>query len=287
MSENKRRRGVDYARIDAASTEELEEILRLDAENHTGDNSNIDTILYVMEVLEKRKEKEYTGPSPEEAFKSFLNDYLPCEDDIGFDELAADFPPKVIKMPARGWKRALTAVAAALAIVFLGTISANAFGYNVWEAIVSWTQETFRFTDGTDVDDPTPKDKLEYASLQELLLEKGITIPLAPTWIPERFELTSIRIDEMPMQRSFLVVYSDGQQIMKIQIKNHIEMDSEQVEQSGVFYMEYPSGGIIYHIFQNNNQFRAVWIRDGFECYISGELTIDELENMIDSIGKG
>ena len=68
MSENKRRRGVDYARIDAASTEELEEILRLDAENHTGDNSNIDTILYVMEVLEKRKENQYTGPSPVEAF---------------------------------------------------------------------------------------------------------------------------------------------------------------------------------------------------------------------------
>ena len=44
---------------------------------------------------------------------------------------------------------------------------------------------------------------------------------------------------------------------------------------------------IIYHIFPNNKQLRAVWIRDGFECYISGELTVDELEEMIDSIEKG
>lgn len=287
MSENKRRRGVDYARIDAASTEELEEILRLDAENHTGDNSNIDTILYILEVLEKRKEKEYTGPSPEEAFKSFLNDYLPCEDDIGFDELAADFPLKVVKMPVRRWKRALTAVAAALAIVFLGTISANAFGYNVWEAIVSWTQETFRFTDGTDVDDPTPKDKLEYASLQELLLEKGITTPLAPTWIPERFELTEIRVDELPIRYYFLAVYGDGKNVLKIQIKSYDESDSEQVEQSDDFYKEYPAHNTIHYIFQDNNCLTAVWVRDGFECYISGELTVDELENMIDSIEKG
>ena len=287
MSENKRRRGVDYARIDAASTEELEEILRLDAENHTGDNSNIDTILYILEVLEKRKEKEYTGPSPEEAFKSFLNDYLPCEDDTEFNELAADFPPKVVKMPVRRWKRALTAVAAALAIVFLGTISANAFGYNVWEAIVSWTQETFRFTDGTDVDDPTPKDKLEYTSLQELLLEKGITTPLAPTWIPERFELTEIRFEELPMQYLFFATYSNGDRSIKIQIANYDVCDSENIEQSEDYYKEYPSNGMIYHIFQDNKQLRAVWVRDGFECYISGELTVDELEEMIDSIEKG
>lgn len=287
MSENKRRRGVDYARIDAASTEELEEILRLDAENHTGDNSNIDTILYILEVLEKRKEKEYTGPSPEEAFKSFLNDYLPCEDDTEFNELAADFPPKVVKMPVRRWKRALTAVAAALAIVFLGTISANAFGYNVWEAIVSWTQETFRFTDGTDVDDPTPKDKLEYTSLQELLLEKGITTPLAPTWIPERFELTEIRFEELPMQYLFFATYSNGERSIKIQIANYDVCDSENIEQSEDYYKEYPSNGMIYHIFQNYNQFRAVWVRNGFECYISGDLTVDELEEMIDSIEKG
>ena len=287
MSENKRRRGVDYARIDAASTEELEEILRLDAENHTGDNSNIDTILYVMEVLEKRKEKEYTGPSPEEAFKSFLNDYLPCEDDTEFNELAADFPPKVVKMPVRRWKRALTAVAAALAIVFLGTISANAFGYNVWEAIVTWTQETFRFTDGTDVDDPTPKDKLEYPSLQELLLEKGITTPLAPTWIPERYQLTEILVDEMPMQYDILAVYGNNKDILKIQIKSYDKSDSEQVEQSDDFYKEYQAHNTIHYIFQDNNCLTAVWVRDGFECYISGELTVDELENMIDSIEKG
>ena len=37
----------------------------------------------------------------------------------------------------------------------------------------------------------------------------------------------------------------------------------------------------------NVEQIRAVWIVNSYECIISGDLSIEELKMMIDSIGKG
>jgi hypothetical protein len=50
---------------------------------------------------------------------------------------------------------------------------------------------------------------------------------------------------------------------------------------------EYEVAGITYYLFENYETVRAVWLYDSYECDISGEVTIDEIKKMIDSIQKG
>ena len=75
MSENLNR---DFSKYEAMSTEELEEILRLDAEAPEGAQSDTELILYILEVLASRRNtKNSTGNTAQEAWESFQQNYMP------------------------------------------------------------------------------------------------------------------------------------------------------------------------------------------------------------------
>ena len=71
----------DFAKYDSMATEELEMILRLDAEMPEGQESDTDKILYIMEVLAGRnKNTRHAGKTALEAYESFKQNYLPETD---------------------------------------------------------------------------------------------------------------------------------------------------------------------------------------------------------------
>lgn len=76
MPDYKNRRQTDFSVFNHMSTEDLENILRLDAQNSEGGEEDTDLILYIMEVLADRDHNE-NEKSTEEAFRSFQkNCYL-------------------------------------------------------------------------------------------------------------------------------------------------------------------------------------------------------------------
>ena len=77
MSENTNRRHQDFAKYDAMSTEELEEILRLDLDAPPEQESDTEVLLTIMEVLAQRKKPEKTAF---EALESFRQNYMLEED---------------------------------------------------------------------------------------------------------------------------------------------------------------------------------------------------------------
>ena len=140
MSESHNCRIDDLAKYDAMTTEQLEEILRLDAEMPDGQESDTDKILYIMEVLaERKRNSSHAGKTALEAYESFKQNYMPETDN--------NIIPMQTKRRASRWVRRLTAAAAVLAILLVGSVTASAFGFNVWKAVVQWTQETFHFGD--------------------------------------------------------------------------------------------------------------------------------------------
>ena len=77
MSENLNR---DFSKYEAMSTEELEEILRLDAEAPEGAQSDTELVLYILEVLASRRNtNNITGNTAQEAWESFQQNYMPEE----------------------------------------------------------------------------------------------------------------------------------------------------------------------------------------------------------------
>lgn len=277
MSENQIRGTGDLSYCDTMTTEELEEILRLDAEMPEGQESDTDKILYIMEVLAERKRNtSHTGKTALEAYESFKQNYMPETDD------------NIIPMKARRrmprWVRGLVATAAVLAILFTGSVTAKAFGFNVWKAVIQWTQETFHFGNG---DNSNINNGLAYASLQEALEKGKIDTPLAPTWLPDGYELVDITVKQTPQKKTYKAKYINVEQTLIITVQDHLNKNPVFVEQSEGLVEEYQVSGITYYLVENNEQVQAAWILDSYECGISGKVTIDELKLMINSIEKG
>ena len=278
----------DFSAFDSMTDAELEEILRLDAQNIEGNESDTDQLLYIMEVLaRRRKDSKDPHKTPEEALQSFKDHYLP---DLNTEERSIE-PVGNSKSAHRipQWLRRLSATAAVLVLLVLGvTTTANAFGYNLFEIVVHWTHETFSLgtNDGDYTEESVVSNKWEYQSLQEALEADKITEPLVPTWLPDGYELETIEIVESPVQRKYLAVYRCNGQALKIQIKAYLTDDPQQIEQSGKLIETIDHYGISFYLFENVDQLRAVWLNGRYECYISGQLSVDEMKAIIDSIGE-
>ena len=59
-----------------------------------------------------------------------------------------------------------------------------------------------------------------------------------------------------------------------------------QIEQSDSLLEVYSAGDIEYYIFDNLGQIRVAWVAGKYECYIMGPLSVQEIKEMVDSIGK-
>lgn len=281
MSNNQNRGTKDYTKYNAMPTEQLEEILRLDAEAPADQALDGELVLYVMEVLAQRKqESEHTGRTAREAYESFKSNYMPETDN-------SQIPPQAPAKHRSGcpcWIRRLTAVAAVLVVLFVGSVTADAYGFNVWKAVIQWTQETFHFGDWGN---SNANNSLPYASLQEAL-EKGNTPAwLAPTRIPDGFEMTEIKVEQTPLKKVYRAKYTNGEKILRITVQDHLDKSPYYVEQSEGLVEEYKVLGMTYYLFENNKEVRAAWVVDSYECSISGNITIDDLKMMVDSIKKG
>ena len=277
MSENQIRGNGDLSYCDTMTTEELEEILRLDAEMPEGQESDTEKILYIMEVLAERKRNtSHTGKTALEAYESFKQNYMP--------ETENNIVPVKTKSGLPRWVRSLTAAAAVLAFLLVGSVTAKAFGFNIWKAVVQWTQETFHFGEWGNSDS---RSNLSYDSLQEALEQGEITTPLAPTWFPSGYELADITVEFSPQKKTYTAKYTKEERVLRITVRDHLGEGPYYIEQSEGLVEEYKVNGITYYLLDNNKQVQAVWLLDSYECCISGRVTIDELKLMIDSIKKG
>lgn len=284
MSENTNRRDQDFAKYDAMSTEELEEILRLDLDAPPEQESDTQVLLTIMEVLAQRKKEPEKKAF--EALESFRRNYMPKENPTA---PVLNCKKKTnSRTPAR-WLRTLAATAAVIAVILLTSVTAKAFGWDLWDAVIKWTEDTFHISIGgpSNASDPGENDGLPYSSLEEALLKKDVDVLLAPQWIPAGYVLTDISIEETPFRKTYNAIYHKGESSLRISIFEHIKTDPEYVEQGEGLIETYEASGITYYLFANNSRTQAVWINESFECYILGELTISELKSMIDSIGKG
>ena len=281
MSENQNRGISDLSKYDAMTTEELEEILRLDAQAPEEQESDTDEILYIMEVLTERKRNNgHTGKTALEAYESFKQNYM---SEVEAPDIH-DEKPVMVKNRFPRWLRGLTAAAAVLVILVLGSVTAKAFGMDIWKTVVKWTQETFHFGEWGDAD---TNNDLPYASLQEALEKSKITTLLTPNWFPSGYELVDIIVEYKPLQTSYKAKYSNGEQLLVITVRDHLDGDPIYAEQSEGLVEEYEVSGITYYLFSNYEYNSAVWLYESYECDISGEVTIDELKKMIDSIQEG
>ena len=279
MSELEKREGL--SRYDSMSTEELQEILRKHTHGELETEPDTQDLFEIMEVLSKRRQEENPQAfrSDEEAFAEFKQHYMPKEKNVSVQ-------PKKFRFPTR----LLRTVAAILAIVLVltvgMTVTANAFRFDLWGKIASWTKEIFHFSDvsGPDVTKPEKDHPVEYDQLRAALAECNIDQSIVPSWMPVGYKHKDIIVMDSPKVRSIQAIYENNNVELIISIRQTIGIPAHQVEKTDDLLEIYTANGVDYYIFSNTDTTQVVWSIGEFECKIVGEITVEEMKAMIDSI---
>lgn len=284
MSENQNRGIQDFSKYDTMETEALEEILRLDAEAPEGQEPDTELLLYVMGVLADRKRNsDNPGKTAQEAWDSFQRHYLPRgEEESNSQETESEkYTP---------WLRRLIAAAAVVTLIFLIPLTASALGWeDIWPAVAKWAKETFSFVsrENAEVSVPSPEDEENYTSLREALEDNNRNADMIPTWIPDGYVLEKVEKDVTPIYEIYRAFYLDGENELRIRVQTYISTDIQNIEIEEDIVEIYIASGIEYYIFKNVEQLRAIWMVGSYEYIITGDLSVDEVKMMINSIGKG
>lgn len=277
----------DYTRFDQMRTEELEGLLREDFESD--EPSDTDAILYIMEVIARRNKETgtYTDADTERAWKSFNEQYRHrahiVQNDTASDTNTSSKPVSKKHIPV--WLRVSGIAAAITVVIFCGTAT-NALGFNLFQIVAQWTSETFGFaqdvanTQETTTDDGTN----QYASLQEALSDYHITEKIAPTWVPDIYELDSIEVTESPGITYFVASYKHENRYITIMVKNIEEENGSSFEKNGSNPEKFKINGITHYLISNSKNETAAWTTGSNECSITATVSRDELKKMIQSI---
>ena len=279
MSELNKR--AEYSHYDSLPTEELQEILRKHANGELQTEPDTDELYYIMEVLARRREEEdpQAFRSDEEALADFRKNYMPKE--------KSAVRPKVIRFP----RRILGTVAAVLALVLIlaagSAVTAEAFHIDIWGKFANWTKDIFQFTNnpqGTTASNPETENNLELKSLQDALAQYKITEKLVPTWMPDGYKNIDLKNTSSPRVRNINAVYEKNDEQLIIKICQTIGVQAPQTEKNDDFLELYVVNGVEYYIFSNTETLQAAWSIGEFECIIIGDITLEEMKMMIDSI---
>lgn len=261
------------AQYDAMSTEELEEILRLDAQLPAGQESDEETIFYIMEVLaRRRRNSDHPGKTVDEAWSSFQQHYL----------------PKKAEKRACAHLRRWVAAAAVLAILVGIPTASGAFSWEkVWTTVATWADGRFSFitTENPTIQDPV--DDGHFKAFRAFLAKKDKKNAEVPMWIPDGFELKDITVINQIRYSIYHAFYTNSEKSFKIQIRSNIQSGSSKTQVDNDILETYTASGVSFYIFNNDTKLSAIWLIDNYECYISGDLTLVELKTIINSIEKG
>lgn len=271
--------------LEMMTAEQLEELLRQDAQAEDSQLSGED-ILEIMEVIERKKnEIEKPQTDGDAAWQDFKENYLGNaalyvpDMDEETDSRPADSSRITPKKKASRSLR--TALIAAVLIVALCT---TAVGKSLFRTIADWTRETFTFRDGEE-NEGTPD---VFISLQDRLREYS-ELQLVPTWAPNGTEkIDGVTTTEQANKTRVVANYQTPNGEFYIVILLYDTKPEKYLytyeKNDAAIAEEYVVNGIVHQIVRNEETNTAVWAYDTAECSIHGDLSIDELKRMVDSI---
>ena len=283
---NKNQYGSD-AYLEQLSTEQLEDILRADLASE--DQENDEAVFHILEVLEKREKENPTGrlPDTDQAWKEFQQYYnIPEGEGQSLYPVRSDperhSAPTSTKRSRRFRPRKILIVAAVLVLMFGSMLTAQAAGVDVFGAIGRWTEEKFHF----DIVQDNDRTSL----FQETATQAKIPQDFVPTWVPDGFEGAEPQVDTVEnYMTSIICVYSNQEKTYSVDIEhyyNKADIETLVIEKDDTNVCSYESNGKTFYIMSDMEYLTATRTDGVFVETISGQLSIDEIKQIIDSIGE-
>ena len=302
MSKSEDRSGLDRASMERMSTSDLEELLRRDFHAPEGGETDLGGLYQAAQVLAGREQR--SDAAVDRAWESFRENYLPFAKDGGslYEDgcvPSSDAVQERRHSPSRRqWLRGLLAAAVLAAVLLSASVAGTAAGgYDLCGVRHAWwTDEEMGISPGriecADRDDiRIPEGSSDYAGIGEALEDCGLTLPLAPQWVPEGFEMNFLGIDElMSDMLIFYAHYARGDENLVVEVNVYIEREDGGDRDYGRFQKDggdpvpYEAGGVTHLLTTNAGRPTALWTHGPAECVVSGDITMEELKRVIDSI---
>lgn len=181
------------------------------------------------------------------------------------------------------------AVIAAALVFVLGTV-AQAFGLNFWGAVARWNADIFRFRSeevpyATVRFDPLEEgETASYDTLEEAVEAFGITAPVAPTWLPERFTLTGVTAENRAGGILICADYKCDDGYFQVRYTEKTDLDLRGLEKEDGYMGVYACNKINHYLMLDMERWKAYWQNGELECRMSGSVSEQEIKDIIDSI---
>lgn len=298
MSKNNQYESDAY--LDQLSMEQLEDLLRADL--NSPDEENDEAVFHILEVMKKREKENPTGrlPDKNKAWKEFQEYYNipegegeslyptypePENDDKNIQTLKTNEPRT---RPRFRMRRGLV-VATILIVMFGSMLTAQAAGVDVFGAIGRWTEENFQFVLPTTNQSDTVGINDDFQKASEKF---GLPSSFVPTWCPEGFTSAEPLEEHIKNHSDSISCQYTNTTENKFYLVTISQYYSADVLNATVFEKDdssvitYQSNGKNFYIFSNLENLTATWADENYCITITGEITLDQIKNIIDSIGE-
>lgn len=286
MVEESGRSNSEYSRFDKYDTAVLEAILQADFDAPEAEQMEMEQALYISNLIAERK-----GTKPKDvatAKAEFFEHYYPL---VGEEDTLYEFDDDVLRNNAvknseanvsvwlKNWRRFASAAAVFVLLMFSGTVTAYALGFNPIAAIGRWNEEHFWFDD-TSVT----------SELSDKLAEYGYPENTVPQWLPDGYTLESINVDKYEDSFKYIgaeFVKQTDDEIDTLLISYTIYLGDNKkalYEKDDNNVITYAIKDRVYYVMTNLDDRVIAWQNGNFEGAIMGNFTIEEAEKIIKSI---
>ncbi len=280
------RSNSEYSRFDKYDTAVLEAILQADFDAPEAEQMEMEQALYISNLIAERK-----GTKPKDvatAKAEFFEHYYPL---VGEEDTLYEFDDDKIRNNAvknseanvsvwlKNWRRFASAAAVFVLLMFSGTLTAYALGFDPIAAIGRWNEEHFWFDD-TSVT----------SELSDKLAESGYPENMVPKWLPDGYTLESINVDKYEDSFKYIgaeFVKQTDDEIDTLLISYTIYLGDNKkalYEKDDNSVITYAIKDRVYYVMTNLDDRVIAWQNGNFEGAIMGNFTIEEAEKIIKSI---
>lgn len=287
---NEKKGGPSLSYLEQLPTEELEKLLYQDAVFSRTTEPDPTYIMAIMEVIEKREAESSASPTAnlnvDAAWHEFQTDYQGQTDSFEAVYLhdQTSHHPDQISTPAKTirFPKILRYIVAAVAIFVCFCGAASAFGFNVFQAVADWTAEVFGFAD------QKPGEEDPFLAMRDAV-SSHTSLPVVPKWAPENTKaVSSIAATKYSYGKKIHETFEteNGRFYITVTIYESQELSAGVYQKDEDTVIEYPVNEIIHYIMDNIGSKKVAWQNENVMVCIQGDLSVEDLKRMVDSVYK-
>lgn len=269
--------------LGAMSAQELKSELdaMFEREERTGEKADPELIAEYLTALERLDAEAAPPPPSHDHFEASWDRFTKTHPDL--------FPPA--KPKAQNWgKKAIRLFE--VAVLAAAILIATAAAFRWPDYVVNWGKELFTIAPATSgVMELAEPNTDGYSTLAEAVVGVGMDDAETPSWIPARFSISDIIVQEVPAYTVATAIYTAEESELAVRITRYFNAEdvpyfnfekNDDDKQDTV-----TRGGITYNYTENYEILRVTW-KDGKCLYsILGEVSREEIDQMINSIYGG